>query len=77
VLLTHIGGWSAATLPDLMDRLDAAGARYVSLAQAQSDPAYAQPDGGSVVGRTAGRNGIKLSGAASDEPKLDLKSLCL
>lgn len=77
VLLTHIGGWSAVTLPDVMARLDAAGAHYVSLAQAQSDPAYAQPDGGSVVERTASRNGIKLSQPASEQPRLDLKSLCL
>ena len=35
VLLTHMGAWSAATLPGVMARLDAAGARYVPLAQAQ------------------------------------------
>lgn len=27
VLLTHLGAWSAATLPQVMEKLDAAGAR--------------------------------------------------
>jgi peptidoglycan/xylan/chitin deacetylase (PgdA/CDA1 family) len=40
VLLTHMGAWSAATLPEVMARLDAAGAHYVTLAQAQSDAAF-------------------------------------
>lgn len=44
ILLTHLSAWGAATLPDVLARLDAAGARYVGLAQAQSDPAYRTPD---------------------------------
>lgn len=77
VLLTHIGGWSAITLPDVLARLDAAGARYVSLAQAQADPAYAQPGGGSVMARAARQGGIRLSAAAPAlQAALELKSLC-
>lgn len=76
VLLTHVGGWSAVTLPDVMARLDAAGARYISLAQAQADPAYAEPGGGSVITRTAKEKGINLSDLAPADSALDVKSLC-
>jgi peptidoglycan/xylan/chitin deacetylase (PgdA/CDA1 family) len=78
VLLTHLGGWSAVTLPEVMKRLDAAGARYVTLAQAQSDAAYAKPGGGSMVTRTAREKGISLSGGqtTTDTPRLDPKVLC-
>jgi peptidoglycan/xylan/chitin deacetylase (PgdA/CDA1 family) len=77
VLLTHVGGWSAATLPDVMVRLDAAGARYVSLAQAQADPAYATPGGGGVIARTAKDRGVQLAPAAAPPlPELDVNALC-
>jgi hypothetical protein len=77
VLLTHIGGWSAVTLPDVLARLDAAGAHYVTLAQAQADPAYLQPGGGSVITRTARLKGMRLAASEPDaQPALDLKSLC-
>jgi len=78
VLLTHLGGWSAATLPEVMARLDAAGARYVTLARAQSDPAYSLPGGGSLVARVAKEKGIRLadSGAKDGAPDLDIRNLC-
>jgi peptidoglycan/xylan/chitin deacetylase (PgdA/CDA1 family) len=76
VLLTHIGGFSAVMLPEVLDRLDAAGAHYVTLAQAQSDPAYAEPGGGSVVTRTARLKGVKLSDLSPSEPSADIKELC-
>ncbi|MFZ6768864.1 polysaccharide deacetylase family protein [Undibacterium sp. Di26W] len=76
VLLTHIGGWSAVTLPDVLTRLEAAGARYVTLARAQADPAYAEPGGGSLISRSAWKNNIKLVADTSGEPALDLKSIC-
>jgi peptidoglycan/xylan/chitin deacetylase (PgdA/CDA1 family) len=44
ILLTHLSGWSAVMLPEVLARLDAAGARYVSLAAAQRDPAYKGDD---------------------------------
>jgi len=76
VLLTHIGGWSAMMLPEVLERLDAAGATYVTLAQAQSDPAYAEPGGGSVMERTAKRQGIDLSGLPQTESSSEVKTYC-
>ncbi|MEW7847605.1 polysaccharide deacetylase family protein [Massilia aurea] len=79
VLLTHLGGWSAVTLPDVLDRLDAAGARYVALADAQADPAYREAGSGSVVTRTARKKGIRLAGVDGDgdgAPALDIGRLC-
>lgn len=78
VLLTHLGGWSAVTLPDVMKRLDAAGARYVSLSQAQADRAYASPGAGSLISRTARERRVSLprdAGSAAS-PRLDPKGLC-
>jgi peptidoglycan/xylan/chitin deacetylase (PgdA/CDA1 family) len=75
VLLTHLGGWSAVTLPEVLRRLDAAGARYVTLAEAQRDPAYAQVGGGSLIMRVAKERGIKLVEGES-QPRLDVKELC-
>jgi peptidoglycan/xylan/chitin deacetylase (PgdA/CDA1 family) len=80
VLLTHIGGWSGVTLPDVLRRLDAAGARYVTLARASADPAYATPGGGSVIARVAKQKGVALRDAGPPShgkvPDLDLKALC-
>lgn len=76
VLLTHLGGWSAVTLPDVMARLDSAGARYVTLPQAQSDPAYAEPGGGSLVARVAKQRGMTLAPEQPPELALDVKSVC-
>ena len=76
VLLTHIGAWSAATLPDVLAKLDAAGAHYVTLAQAQADPAYAEPDGGMLIERTAKRQGISLAPAAAPVAVPEIQSLC-
>ena len=76
VLLTHIGGWSAYTLPDVLARLEKAGARYVSLAKAQADPAYAAPGGGDMIARAARAKGIALAPKAEPSPALDLASVC-
>jgi len=76
VLLTHLGGWSAVTLPEVLRRLDAAGARYVTLAEAQRDPAYAQVGGGSLITRVAKERGIKLA-EGDPQPRLDVKELCM
>ncbi|KQV82575.1 hypothetical protein ASD15_11310 [Massilia sp. Root351] len=76
VLLTHLGGWSAVTLPDVMARLNAAGARYVTLKEAQTDPAYAVPGDGSVISRIANLKGIKLPSAKPAAPPLDVGKLC-
>jgi peptidoglycan/xylan/chitin deacetylase (PgdA/CDA1 family) len=78
VLLTHLGGWSAVTMPEVMARLDAAGAHYVTLAEAESDPAYALQGGGSLIARAAKDKGVKLTSVAvkDEEPELDIKALC-
>lgn len=76
VLLTHLGGWSAVTLPEVLSRLAAAGARYVTLAEAQRDPAYAQAGGGNLITRVARERDVKL---AESEPRLrmNIKELCM
>jgi peptidoglycan/xylan/chitin deacetylase (PgdA/CDA1 family) len=80
VLLTHMGGWSAVTLPEVMKRLDAAGARYVTLEQAQSDAAYRAPSprsgNGALMERHAQDAGIDLSGLPAVEPVGNLDALC-
>lgn len=77
VLLLHIGAFTAATLPQLLARLEAAGARYVTLAQAQADAAYAEPGGGGLLERSAQRRGISLDGLPpAAAPVADLAALC-
>jgi peptidoglycan/xylan/chitin deacetylase (PgdA/CDA1 family) len=67
VLLTHMGAWSADTLPEVMAKLDAAGARYVTLAQAQSDAAYREAGPQSANGTLPER--------AAMEKHVDVRSL--
>lgn len=80
VLLTHIGGFSALMLPRVLDALDGAGAHYVSLGEAESDPAYAETDAragdGSVMERTAGEQGIDLSKLPTGGSIAGLDSIC-
>lgn len=80
VLLTHMGAWSAVTLPEVMKRLDAAGAHYVTLDQVQSDPAYRTPSPraghGEMIERHAGDAGIDLAGLPTVEPVGNLDALC-
>jgi len=65
VLLSHIGGFSSVMLPETLNRLTAAGARYVTLSQAQRDPAYAETDpragDGTLMERIAAEKGIDIS----------------
>lgn len=80
VLLTHMGAFSAATLPGVMARLDAAGARYVRLAQALHDPAYG--DGGPQAGngvlpeRVARERGVDQAGLPRVAPVGALDAVC-
>jgi hypothetical protein len=80
VFLTHMGGWSAVTLPEVMKRLDAAGARYATLDQVQSDAAYHAPSpragNGALIERHAQDAGIDLSGLPEVEPVGNLDALC-
>ena len=53
VLLLHLGAFSKVILPDLLDLLRTKGFELVTLAEAQSDPAYAtDPDAASKYGGT-------------------------
>jgi hypothetical protein len=65
VLLTHIGGFSSVMLPETLNRLTAAGAHYVTLAQVESDPAYAETDpragDDTLMERIAAEKGIDIS----------------
>ena len=80
VLLTHLSAWGAATLPDVLARLDAAGARYVSLPRAQSDPAYANADpwaGNQLsMDRAARQRKIDRDAMPKLRSAIDLKALC-
>ena len=80
VLLTHLGAWSAATLPDVMARLDAAGAHYVTLEQAQLDAAYREPSPragtGMLMERRAQDLGIDIGGVPAVPPPGKLETLC-
>jgi hypothetical protein len=80
VLLTHLGAWSAATLPEVMARLDAAGARYVALDTAQGDPAYRAPSpragDGMLMERHAQDAGVRLDGVPAVDPVMPLEGLC-
>ncbi len=80
VLLTHIGGFSAIMLPQVLDALDQAGAHYVTLEEAESDPAYAETDAkagdGSVMERTAGEKGIDLSKLPAGGSIAGLDAVC-
>jgi len=80
VLLTHLGAWSAATLPDVMRRLDAAGARYVALDGAQSDAAYREPSpragNGALMERRAQDAGIRVDGLPVVEPVPSFDAVC-
>ena len=80
VLLTHIGGFASVMLPQVLDELDKAGAHYVTLEQAESDPAYAETDArageGTVMERTAGEKGIVLSGLPPAASFSDIDGLC-
>jgi peptidoglycan/xylan/chitin deacetylase (PgdA/CDA1 family) len=80
VLLTHLGAWSAMTLPDVMARLDAAGAHYVPLALVQADPAYQQSGplagDGTLMERTAKDSNIDIADVPAPAPIEHIDSLC-
>ena len=78
VVLMHEGAFSALMLPQVLDEYQAEGARFITLKQAESDPAYAETDAhagdGSLIERTAMEQGIDLSGP--DVPKtVDISNL--
>lgn len=80
ILLTHLSAWGAATLPEVLARLDAAGAHYVSLPQAQHDPAYTDTDPWAgnqlLMDRAARQRKINVETIRKLSSAIDLKSLC-
>ncbi|HUO16761.1 MAG TPA: polysaccharide deacetylase family protein [Verrucomicrobiae bacterium] len=53
VLLLHLGAFSSTILPDALDLMQKKGFTFVTLEEAESDPAYARdPDAGSKYGGT-------------------------
>jgi peptidoglycan/xylan/chitin deacetylase (PgdA/CDA1 family) len=79
VLLAHLGPWSVRTLPAVLDRLDAAGAHYVTLEQAQADPAYKESEawlgGDAIMDRAARNKAIAIP--ARRKLTIDPKTACL
>lgn len=80
VLLLHAGAFDALMLPDLLKMYRSHGFTFVSLAEAESDPAYAEdPDFGYVGGGalteqlTAKR---KLKFPANGKPYKELETAC-
>jgi peptidoglycan/xylan/chitin deacetylase (PgdA/CDA1 family) len=80
VLLTHMGAWSAATLPEVMAKLDAAGAHYVPLAQAQQDAAFREPSphayNGTLPERVAMEKHVDTGGLPQVPPVRKLETMC-
>lgn len=74
ILLLHLNRLNAATLDQLLMLFRAAGYRFVSLSEAQADPAYAQPPRvatkyGPMWGyRWARERGVKVDGSREAEP---------
>ncbi|WP_375197166.1 polysaccharide deacetylase family protein [Sphingobium sp.] len=80
ILLTHLSAWSADMLPQVLDRLDAAGARYVTLQAAQRDPAYqgVDPWEGNqlMMDRVARQRKIATDAIPRLRPADNMKGLC-
>ena len=80
VLLTHLSAWSADTMAEVMGKLDAAGARYVTLRKAQKDSAYSEEDpragDGLLMERTAKRKGADIGNIVQIQPIENLKTVC-
>lgn len=80
VLLTHEGAFSALMLPQVLTEFEARGAHYVTLDQAQNDPAYSAPSDhkgeGMLIERTAQEKGIDISKAPADVSIANLNGLC-
>ena len=77
VLLIHEGAFTALMLPDVLSAFEEEGAHFVTLDQAQSDPAYSAPSAhqgeGLLIERTAKEKGIDLGSDAP--PDVDISNL--
>jgi peptidoglycan/xylan/chitin deacetylase (PgdA/CDA1 family) len=81
VLLLHLGAFSSAILPDVLDLLEKKGFTLVTLEEAESDPAYeTDPDAGSKYGGTLleewmDARKIKYP-AVMEKPYKELQEIC-
>ncbi|MGN6364306.1 polysaccharide deacetylase family protein [Asticcacaulis taihuensis] len=81
VLLIHEGAFTALMLPEVLTAFEEEGAHFVTLDQAQSDPAYSAPSAhqgeGLLIERTAKEKGIDLwSDAPPDVDISNLDGMC-
>jgi peptidoglycan/xylan/chitin deacetylase (PgdA/CDA1 family) len=81
VLLLHLGAFSSTILPDALDLMQKKGFTFVTLEEAQSDPAYeGDPDIGSKYGGTLLEQWIEAKGikfpAVMAKPYKELREIC-
>jgi peptidoglycan/xylan/chitin deacetylase (PgdA/CDA1 family) len=80
VLLMHVGAFDARMLPDLLALYRAKGFSFISLAEAQQDPAYrddpdvAAKDGGALLELMAQRRKLKFP--PNSKPYRELENTC-
>ena len=81
VLLMHIGAFDAVMLPDLLAQMKKDGFKFISLEEAESDPAYlsdpdaALVDGGTLLDQFYDSKKLKYPPHA-DKPRKELAALC-
>jgi peptidoglycan/xylan/chitin deacetylase (PgdA/CDA1 family) len=77
VLLVHEGAFTALMLPEVLTAFEEEGAHFVTLDQAQSDPAYSAPSAhqgeGLLIERTAKEKGVDLGNDVP--PDVDISNL--
>jgi peptidoglycan/xylan/chitin deacetylase (PgdA/CDA1 family) len=80
VLLMHVGAFDALMLPELLALYRAKGVRFVSLADAMSDPAYkedpdiGEPTGGAFLELMMQKRKLKFP--ANSKPYKELEAMC-
>jgi peptidoglycan/xylan/chitin deacetylase (PgdA/CDA1 family) len=80
VLLMHVGAFDARMLPELLKLYRAKGVRFISLADAMSDPAYiddpdiGEPTGGTFLELMMQKKKIKFP--ANSKPYKELDAMC-
>lgn len=81
VLLLHIGAFDAVMLPDLLDMLKKEGFKFISIKEAESDPAYstdpdaALKDGGTLLDQVFDSRHLQYPPHAA-KPMNELAALC-
>jgi peptidoglycan/xylan/chitin deacetylase (PgdA/CDA1 family) len=80
VLLLHIGGFETVMLPQLLDSMKSQGFKFVTLPEAEKDPAYksdpdvALKDGGTLLDQMMEAKHLKFP--QNDKPYDQLNALC-